>query len=274
MYGAIIGDMVGSVYEFHPTKKKDFVWMAPYSEPTDDSVMTVAVAETLLGLSGSETEEEIKDIFIESMRRWGAKYPRAGYGGRFISWLSSPDMEPYNSFGNGSAMRVSPCGWLYADMETTRKMARLSAEVTHNHPEGAKGAESVAAAIFMARNGSSKDEIKKYIESEFGYDLNRTCADIRPGYRFDVTCQGSVPEAIIAFMDGGSYEDVVREAVSLGGDADTQGAIAGSIAEAFYGVPEEIIEQAKTLIPSDMQERIDEFYGALQQRVNQSKNTK
>lgn len=260
MYGAIIGDMVGSVYEFHPTKKKDFVWMAPHSAPTDDSVMTVAVAEVLLGLNGTESDEEIKDMFIESMRRWGNKYPSAGYGGRFNGWLRSSSMEPYNSYGNGSAMRVSPCGWLYDNMETTRKMARLSAEVTHNHPEGIKGAESVAAAIYMARNGSSKEKIKEYIEGEFGYDLNRTCADIRPGYRFDETCQGSVPESIIAFLDGDSYESVVREAVSLGGDADTQAAIAGSIAEAFYGIPVSLINEADLLIPSDLKDVIGKFY--------------
>ena len=260
MYGAIIGDVVGRVFEFHSTKDKNFRWMNPDSRPTDDSVMTAAVAEVLLDLDGSELEEEIKDRFVESMRRWGAKYPGAGYGGRFNGWLRAAGTEPYNSLGNGSAMRVSPCGWLYDDMETTRRMARLSAEVSHNHPEGIKGAESVAAAIFMARNGASKEEIKEYVEREFGYDLNRTCADIRPGYSFDVTCQGSVPESIIAFMDGNSYEEVVREAVSLGGDADTQGAIAGSIAEAFYGIPDEMIKEAKTRIYDDMQEVVDRFY--------------
>ena len=260
MYGAIIGDMVGSVFEFAPKKNKDFPLFSPYCEPTDDSIMTVAVADVVLNLSGNETDDEIKADFVKSMKEWGHKYPRAGYGGRFNAWLNSPLSGPYNSYGNGSAMRVSPCGWLYDDMETTRRMARLSSEVTHNHPEGIKGAESTAAAIFLARNGASKEEIKEYISKEFGYNLNRTCADIRPHYSFDVTCQGSVPESIIAFLDGIDYEDVVREAISLGGDADTQGAIAGAIAEAFYGIPEEIIKQAKEFIPNDVQEVIDRFH--------------
>ena len=260
MYGAIIGDIVGSIYEFTGNKKKNIPLFSPYCEPTDDSVMTVAVAEVLLNLTGVESEDAIKWKFVEAMKSWGKRYPNAGYGGRFNAWLHSPLSGPYNSFGNGSAMRVSPCGWLYDDMETTRKMARLSAEVTHNHPEGIKGAESVAAAIFMARKGSTKEEIKEYIEREFGYDLGRTCAGIRPEYAFDVTCQGSVPESIIAFLDGKNYEDVVREAVSLGGDTDTQGAIAGSIAEAFYGIPDEIIEKGKEFIPADMQEVISRFY--------------
>ena len=260
MYGAVIGDIAGSIYEFTSNKKKDFPLFSPYCEPTDDSVMTIAVAEVLLDLNGDEEEEAIKARFIKSMKEWGHLYPHAGYGGRFIGWLSSPVSEPYNSFGNGSAMRVSPCGWLYDDMDETRRMARLSAEVTHNHPEGIKGAESTAAAIFMARNGSTKEEIKAYIEDEFGYDLDRTCDDIRPEYVFDVTCQGSVPESIIAFLDGNDYEDVIRNAISLGGDTDTQAAIAGSIAEAFFGIPEEIIEQGKKFIPADMQEVIDRFF--------------
>lgn len=263
MYGAIIGDIVGSAYEFCATKDKDFTLFADGCEPTDDSVMTAAVAETLLDLKGSEKDQEIMERFARNMKKWGRNYPDAGYGGKFVFWLMMETTAPYNSYGNGSAMRVSPCGWLYDDLETTRKMARLSSAVTHDHPEGIKGAESTAAAIFMARTGSTKAEIKKYIEEEFGYDLDRTCAEIRPDYSFDVTCQGSVPEAIIAFLDGKDYEDVIREAVSLGGDADTQGAIAGSIAEAFYGVPDSLKEEAGEYIPDDMKALIDRFYARI-----------
>ena len=260
MYGAIIGDIVGSVYEGYSGKEKNFPLFCPRSRITDDSVMTVAIADALMRLRGREADSEIKEKFVESLQFWGRKYIHAGYGGRFKGWLRSDNPEPYNSYGNGSAMRVSPCGWLFGDMWTTRYMAKLSAEVTHNHPEGIKGAESTAAAIYLARTGASKEEIKAYITRELGYDLNRTCDEIRPGYSFDVSCQGSVPEAIIAFMDGDSYEGVIREAVSLGGDTDTQGAIAGSIAEAFYGVPKELIAEAEEYIPEDIQGVIDRFY--------------
>ncbi|MBR6443992.1 MAG: ADP-ribosylglycohydrolase family protein [Firmicutes bacterium] len=263
MYGAIIGDIAGSEYEFSPTKDKNFKMFGKECEFTDDSVMTTAVAEALLDLTGDEKEDDIKDMFVGKMKRWGRRYPRAGYGGRFIMWLMTEDTKPYNSYGNGSAMRVSPVGWLYDDLETTRKMARLSAEVTHDHPEGIKGAESTAAAIFMARNGASKVEIKEYIEKEFGYDLDRTCNEIRPGYYFDVTCQGSVPEAFIAFLEGESYEDVIREAVSLGGDADTQAAIAGSIAEAFYGIPENLKAEADKRMTDDMKKVVKDFYARI-----------
>lgn len=263
MYGAIIGDIVGSVYEFSPKKTKDFPLFSAKCEVTDDTIMTVAVAEVLLGLDGNEREEEIKSRFVQAMKTWGHKYPWGGYGGRFNAWLQSDSSEPYNSLGNGSAMRVSPCGWLYNDMETTRKMARLSAEVTHNHPEGIKGAEAIAAAIFMARKGASKEEIKEFVETEFGYDLGKTCDQIRPDCVFDETCPVSVPEAIIAFLDSTDYEDVIRNAVSLGADADTQAAIAGSIAEAFYGIPDELIEQAKAFIPEDIQKVVELFSGIL-----------
>ena len=263
MYGAIIGDIAGSEYEFSPTKDKNFKMFGKECEITDDSVMTTAVAEALLDLTGDEREDDIRDMFVGKMKLWGRRYPRAGYGGHFIMWLMTEDTKPYNSYGNGSAMRVSPVGWLYDDLETTRKMARLSAEVTHDHTEGIKGAEATASAIFMARKGASKEEIKEYIEKEFGYDLDRTCAEIRKDYSFDVTCQGSVPEAIIAFLEGKSYEDVIREAVSLGGDADTQAAIAGSIAEAYYEIPDDLIEKAGKFIPDDVQKIIDWFYKRL-----------
>ncbi len=258
MYGAIIGDMVGSIHEFLPIKQKDFPLFVQGSQPTDDSVMTIAVAEALLS-----SKDDTKTVLVEKMQDWGRRYPNAGYGGRFIHWIFSDDPEPYNSFGNGSAMRVSPVGWLYNDLHTVQKMARLTAEVTHNHPEGIKGAESTAAAIFLARTGATKGKIKEYIQEEFGYDLERTCDEIRGGYAFDVTCQGSVPESIIAFLDGKDYEDVIRNAISLGGDADTQAAIAGSIAEAFFGIPQDLIAECNRRLPLDMKKVVDDFYRAI-----------
>ena len=181
---------------------------------TDDSVMTIAVAEALLDTMG-KSEDKVKEALVSSMQKWGHRYPNAGYGGMFYRWLRKKNPEPYRSFGNGSAMRVSSAGWLYDSMETTRKQARWSAEVTHNHPEGIKGAEAAAAAIYMARNGCSKEEIRKYIINEFGYDLSRTCDEIRPAYHHVETCQQTVPEAITAFLEGNDFEDVIRTAVSL-----------------------------------------------------------
>lgn len=260
MYGAVIGDMIGSMYEFRSMKDKGFPLFSDDSRLTDDSVMTVAVAEALLTLPKNATDEAIRDSFVAHMQDWGRRYPNAGYGGRFIYWIFSPDPQPYNSYGNGSAMRVSPIGWWWDDLETTRQMARFSAEVTHNHPEGIKGAEATAVAIFMARTGASKDEIKEYIQREFAYDLDRTCEEIRKDYTFDVSCQGSVPEAIIAFLEGKDYEDTVRNAVSLGGDADTQGAIAGSIAEAFFGIPRELLAECRQRLPEEIKKVVDRFY--------------
>ena len=263
MYGAILGDIIGSPYEFdRGDKTKDFPLFDKGCTYTDDSVMTVAVAEALMQareLGVIDDEHQTKDLIIDSMHKWGEKYPYAGYGGAFGRWLRLKDREPYNSWGNGSAMRVSSAGWLFEDIETTREVARWTAEVTHNHPEGVKGAESTASAIFLARNGSSKDEIKEYIIREFGYDLSRSCDEIRPDYRHVESCQESVPEAITAFLEGEDFEDVLRNAISLGGDTDTLGAIAGSIAEAFYGVPSEILEQAYKYIPDDIRAVADKF---------------
>ena len=177
----------------------------------------------------------------------------------FHHWLKAQNPAPYNSFGNGSAMRVSSAGWLFSTLEETRRMARLTAEVTHNHPEGVKGAEAVASAVFLARTGSGKEEIRQYITREFGYDLSRTCDEIRPGYRFSATCQKTVPEAVTAFLEGTSFEDVIRTAVSLGGDCDTLTCIAGSIAEAFYGVPIHLEAECKARLPEDMREVLRRF---------------
>ena len=260
MYGAIIGDIIGSPYEFDRGEKtKDFPFFDRGCTFTDDTVMTVAVAEALMTANEqglSDDEKATKDLLIDSMHKWGRRYPHAGYGGAFARWLKLCDREPYNSWGNGSAMRVSAAGWLYDDIAITRRIAGWTAEVTHNHPEGVKGAESVAAAIFMARTGSTKEEIREYVRNEFRYDLWRTCDEIRPTYKFDVSCQGSVPEAIIAFLDGEDFEDVIRNAISLGGDTDTIGAIAGSIAEAFYGVPEELKAECEKRLPEDIIEVI------------------
>ena len=251
MYGAILGDMIGAPYEFdRGNKSKDFPLFSAESRFTDDTVMTVAVAEALL--DGPADEAGMKAQLVQSMQKWGRRYPYAGYGGRFRHWLKSPNPQPYNSWGNGSSMRVSAVGWLYHDMDSVRRMARLTAEVTHNHPEGIKGAEATAAAIFLARSGRSKAEIKAYVEREFGYDLSRSCDEIRPGYRHVESCQETLPEAITAFLEGESFEDVIRTAVSLGGDCDTLTCIAGSIAEGFYGVPEELKRECEERLTPEL----------------------
>ncbi len=256
MIGAILGDMVGSPYEFDRGRKiKDFgPLFIETSEYTDDSVMTVAVCEGLMRAGLDADIETIKREVVKSMRAWGKRYPDAGYGGMFYMWLNTENAKPYGSFGNGSAMRVSSVGWLYDTIERTREVARATAEVTHNHPEGIKGAEATASAIFLARTGKSKDEIKNYIIREFGYDLSRSLDEIRPGYHHVESCQGTVPEAITAFLEGTDFEDVVRCAVSLGGDCDTLTCIASGIAEAFYGVPEELRSEALSRLEADMRD--------------------
>ena len=262
MIGAIMGDMIGAPYEFDRSPKtKEFPLFSRGSNFTDDSVMTVAVAEALMDTIG-KSDDEIKDALVASMQKWGHRYPLAGYGGMFYEWLLTKNPKPYGSFGNGSAMRVSSAGWLYDTLEETRHMARLTAEVTHNHPEGIKGAEATASAIFLARNGATKEEIKEYIIREFGYDLSRTCDDIRPGYHHVETCQQTVPEAITAFVEGKDFEDVIRTAVSLGGDCDTLTCIAGGMAEAMYGIPEDMENECRKRLPKDMLavvERFDNF---------------
>ncbi len=259
MYGAILGDMIGAPYEFdRGGKTKKFPLFGKGSVYTDDSVMTVAVAEALMRTYG-EPEEKIRAALAASMQKWGRRYPDAGYGGMFVHWLWERHPKPYNSFGNGSAMRVSSAGWLYDTLDETRRIAALTARVSHNHPEGIKGAEAVASAIYLARMGSSKKDIRKYISSEFGYDLTRTCAEIRPDYRHVETCQGTVPEAVTAFLEGKDFEDVVRTAVSLGGDSDTLTCIAGSIAEACCGIPELLIKECRKRLPKDMLEILAQF---------------
>lgn len=272
MYGAILGDIIGSPFEFdRGDKTKDFKLFSRRSHFTDDSVMTLAVCEALLKVGQDATVKEIEDAVISSMQSWGRKYPHEGYGGYFRCWLTARHPEPYNSFGNGSAMRVSAAGWLYDSLEKTRVVAKATANVTHNHLEGIKGAEATASAIFMARNGSSKEEIKKYIENEFHYDLNRTLDEIRPSFHMDETCQKTVPEAIIAFLEARDFEDAIRNAVSLGGDTDTLGAITGSIAEAYFGISETLISECRNRINKDMRDVVDAFYSLV--RKDDSPNT-
>lgn len=272
MYGAILGDIIGSPFEFdRGDKTKDFKLFSRRSHFTDDSVMTLAVCEALLKVGQDATVKEIEDAVISSMQSWGRRYPHEGYGGYFRCWLTARHPEPYNSFGNGSAMRVSAAGWLYDSFEKTRVVAKATANVTHNHPEGIKGAEATASAIFMARNGSSKEEIKKYIENEFHYDLNRTLDEIRPSFHMDETCQKTVPEAIIAFLEARDFEDAIRNAVSLGGDTDTLGAITGSIAEAYFGISETLISECRNRINKDMRDVVDAFYSLV--RKDDSPNT-
>ena len=258
MYGAILGDIIGSPYEFDcGNKSKDFPLFTNKSHFTDDTVMTIAVAEAFLDAQGATDLMWVRRRLIQSIQKYGRLYPHAGYGGMFRHWLRSKDPHPYGSYGNGSAMRVSSVAWLYNDLDTIRRMARLSAEVTHNHPEGIKGAEATAAAIFLGRTGHSKAEIKSYIEQEFHYDLSRSCDEIRPNYHHVESCQETVPEAITAFLEGNSFEDVIRTAVSLGGDCDTMTAIAGSIAEGFYGVPDHMKKECINRIPKAFLEIID-----------------
>lgn len=274
MYGAILGDIIGSPYEFDMGRKvKDFPLFSRISMFTDDTVMTVAVAESLMEVLKTKgysvpldadatvkLEADFKASLVNSMQRWGRLYPFAGYGNRFAVWIDSDNPMPYNSYGNGSAMRVSAVGFAFDSMEMTRLFARWSAEVTHNHEEGIKGAEATVSAIYLARRGASKAEIRKYIEDEFGYDLSRTCDEIRPTYRHVESCQETVPEAITAFLEGEDFEDVIRTAVSLGGDADTLTAIAGSMAEAMYEVPDSIKEKGREYLDSHIIEVVDMWY--------------
>lgn len=260
MYGAILGDIIGEPFEFdRGNKTKNFPLFKKHPRFTDDTVMTVAVCEGILKAGLDADEETMKSSIIKSMQLWGHKYPHAGYGGKFYFWLAGEDTEPYNSWGNGSAMRVASVGWLFDTLERTREVARWSAEVTHNHPEGVKGAESVASVIWMGRNGYSKEQIKEYIIKEFGYDLSRTCDEIRPNYHHVESCQETVPEAITAFLEGTDFEDVIRTAVSLGGDCDTLTDIATAMGEAFFGCPDEFKNKCLEFTTEDIHQVIADF---------------
>lgn len=260
MFGAILGDIIGSPYEFDKgNKSKVFPLFSEQSAFTDDTVMTIAVGAALMDMPPDASGARIEKQFIYHMREFGKRYPYAGYGARFSKWLDAQDPKPYNSYGNGSAMRVSAAAWLYDDLEAVRKMAKLSSAVTHNHPEGIKGAEATASAIFLARTGHSKTAIKEYVEKEFQYALDRTCDEIRPGYHHVESCMETVPEAITAFLEGKDFEDVIRTAVSLGGDCDTLTAIAGSIAEGYYGIPETLRLKCRKYLTSDLLYVLDRF---------------
>ncbi len=259
MLGSIIGDTAGSVYEFNNIKTMDFPFFSEKSDYTDDSIMTMAVADWLL-----KDPTHGMDTLEASLISFAKKYPcpMGGYGGMFFRWLFRSDgkREPYNSWGNGSAMRASANGWMFDTLEETERVAGLSAAITHNHPEGIKGAQSTAAAIFMARNGSSKEEIRSYITEKYGYNLNRTCDEIRPVYGWEGSCQGTVPEAMVAFFDSTDFESAIRLAVSLGGDSDTLACITGGIAEAFYKeIPDPIAKGIWSLLPEDFKAILQEM---------------
>ena len=250
MVGAIAGDIIGSIYEHRPIKTTKFTLFGSGCRFTDDTVLTVAVADCLL--NGKAYAKTFEDYYY--------RFPNAGYGSGFCEWASPHDHKPYNSWGNGSAMRVSPVGWAFSDLEQTLAEAKKSAEVTHNHPEGIKGAQATAAAICLARTGSSKEQIKEFVEKTFAYDFLLPLDSIRPAYRFDVSCQGTVPPALTAFLESTDYEDAVRKAVSLGGDSDTLACITGSIAEAFYkGVPDSITERVFQILDKDLAAVVRKF---------------
>ena len=271
MLGSIIGDTAGSVYEFNNIKTMDFPFFSEKSDYTDDSIMTMAVADWLL-----KDPTHGMDTLEASLISFAKKYPcpMGGYGGGFHRWLFHPEelgdygsrdfkpgtRHPYNSWGNGSAMRASANGWMFDTLEDTERVAGLSAAITHNHPEGIKGAQSTAAAIFMARNGSSKEAIRSYITEKYGYNLNRTCDEIRPVYHWESSCQGTVPEAMVAFFDSTDFESAIRLAISLGGDSDTLACITGGIAEAFYKeIPDPIAKGIWSLLPEDFKAILQEM---------------
>lgn len=250
MLGAIAGDITGSVFEHQPIKHSKFPLFSPESHFTDDTVLTLAIADSLL--SGKS--------YAAALKQWGRRYPQAGYGQSFYQWLMSRCSVAYNSWGNGSAMRVSPIGWAYQSLDKTLEEARKSAEVTHNHPEGIKGAQTVAGCIYLGRQKESKTAIRDWAESFSGYNLQRSTAAIRPDYGFEISCQHSVPEAIICFLEGDSVEEAIRLAISLGGDADTQACISAALAHAYYGqVPEEIQKETEKRLTTHMQELLGQF---------------
>ena len=276
MLGAIIGDTVGSVYEFHNIKTTNFPMFDPRCDYTDDSIMTMAVADWLL-TDPQHGMDTLETIFLDFAKKYPC--PMGGYGGGFSRWLFHPEAlgdygsrdfkpgtrHPYNSFGNGAAMRCSANGWMFDTLEETERVAGLSAAITHSHPEGIKGAQSTAAAIFMARHGASKEEIRDYVSAKYGYNLNRTCDEIRPVYDWDSSCQGTVPEAMVAFFDSTDFESAIRLAVSLGGDSDTLACITGGIAEAFYKeIPDDIALKIWGLIPDDFKD----IFGKMEARTS------
>ncbi|GBC94891.1 hypothetical protein HRbin16_00676 [bacterium HR16] len=260
--GAIAGDVIGAPYEWRRIKTTEFPLLSSRPHFTDDTVLTVAVADSIL--TGKD--------FTSVMREYGRKYPHAGYGGWFHHWLYVPDPSPYGSYGNGSAMRVSPVGFAYSTLQEVLEIAKRCAEVTHNHPEGIKGAQATAAAIFLARTGHDKEQIREYVTRTFGYDLHFTLDEIRPSYGFDETCQGTVPQAIAAFLESTDYESAVRLAVSLGGDSDTLACITGGIAAAYYKrIPEDIVQNVLSLLPEEFRDIIRRFDEKFAEKIGNGK---
>ena len=266
--GAIVGDIIGSPYETRKSniKSKDFPLLSERSRFTDDSVMTMAVAHTLMNWRKGEgiDESEFETLLVGTMRDFGKKYLHdVGFSRTFSAWIVSDDPKPYGGFTNGSAMKVSPVAWYFDDIQTVEKFAEITAHVTHNHPEGIKGAQATAAAVFLARTGKTKSDIRNCITMKYGYDLTRTLGEIRPNYKYDVSCQGSVPEAIIAFLEAEDFEDAIRNAVSIGGDSDTIACIAGAIAHGMWGVPEEIEEKVRPVLDEFMLSELEKWNKAL-----------
>ena len=254
MLGAIVGDIIGSAYEFKNTKRKEFHLFTPKSKFTDDTVMTLAVARWLC-----DDKEHCKETLVRYMQELGRRYPTAGYAGSFMRWLYNPEPQPYNSYGNGSAMRVSPVAFYAHSLQEALGLAKISAEVTHNHPEGIKGAQAIASSIYLARHGATKREIKSYAEEQFHYDLSPQLDDIRPTYSYDMSCQNTVPQALLAFLEGANFEDVIRSAVSIGGDSDTIAAMAGGIAQAFYVIPKKLSSYCYALLTPELRGVLNDF---------------
>ena len=272
MLGAIIGDIVGSRYEFNNIKTEDFPLFDDKCRFTDDTVMTIAV---FLGILNGKNDPEKTAKAIElSMAEYGNLYINAGYGPRFIKWIEAPVKEPYNSYGNGSAMRVSSIAGCFDDLKHVEQFAEISASVTHNHPEGIKGAKAIAGAAFIARTGGTKDDVKNYIKNNYDYNIDFTLYEIRPTYTFDVSCQGSVPVAIVAALEGRDFEDTIRKAVSVGGDSDTIADMAGAIAEGFYGIPEDIKEKALTYLDERLRDGVKKYDEMLQKKIDDERRFK
>lgn len=251
MLGAVAGDIIGSIYESRPIKSKDFELFSRDCRFTDDSVLTVATAWAIME----------KQDYGKAYKQFARTYPNAGYGGSFIQWVFSDSYAPYGSWGNGAAMRVSPVGWAFKSESEVLEQAEKSSSVTHNHPEGIKGAQAAALAVFLARKGSDKQDIKQKISDTFDYDLNQTVKQIRKVYRFDPSCQGTVPQAIVSFLESENYEDAVRNAISLGGDSDTLACITGAVAEAYYkDIPEKIITETRNKLPEELLDIVNNFY--------------
>ena len=250
MIGAIAGDIIGSVFEQHPVKTTEFPLFSTSSRFTDDTVLSVAIADAIL----HQTD------YVTALKTYGRRYQATGYGMSFFSWMQSDDSRPYNSWGNGSAMRVSAVGFAFNSPQDVMSEAQKTAAVTHDHPEGIKGAQATALTIYLARQGVAKSLIRRHISAQFNYDLERSLDDIRPQYTFDISCQGSVPESILAFLASKDFEDAVRLAISLGGDSDTMACIAGGMAQAYYGqIPRDIIDQVRQRLPEAFLKIIDQF---------------